>query len=291
MVVAIDRNVWPGSPPPGVEAVTLDVSQFDHLMRALHDAGRIDRIVHAAYMMGEHAEADPFGAAQINVIGTNNVFESARQLNIDRVGFVGSQGIYGAQQAYGDRDLDEDDSPRVADMGLHYSHTKMLNEYTAEQYTVLYGCDIRTLRAPVLFGHGRTRGLTQWASTFASNPAQGRPVHLPFSATASICMGYIDDYTNQLLTLLDADEPARSVYNAGGSIVTGGELRDAVLRHVPDASITFDDSVPHLRYAHRVTGRTFNHEMGLSPPSLVDRVGDHVVAAREAMSARLGALR
>ena len=279
-VVSIDRSRGNGAVGSGSLFLEADVARLGDLLRVLSEVAPVRRIFHAAYLMGELAEADPYEAARVNVLGTVNVFEAARLLGVERVGFVGSQGIYGGQVLYGDRDIDEDDSPRAADIDLNYTHSKLLNEYTARQYFDRHGVDVRTLRAPILFGHGRTRGLTRWASSFASDPVAGRSVHLPFSAEASVCMSYVDDYVDQLLRLMEAENCTLRVYNGGGYILTGDEIRNAVSRHIPNSTLTFDPTVTRLRYAHRIPGKRFREEFEYSFPPFVDRVSDHIEVAR-----------
>ena len=131
--------------------------------------------------MGAEAEADPPGAMRVNAHGTANLFAEAAARGVKRILFASSESVYGNSQAiYGDRPVTEDDFCSPRDHVLNYSLTKLLNEHLAAKYEAKYGTATVSLRVAIAYGPGRRRGTTVWASDFASLPALGKPVTLPF---------------------------------------------------------------------------------------------------------------
>ncbi len=61
-----------------------DVTQLPHLLEAINTHG-VTRIIHMAALLLPDTEDRPHFAMQVNIGGTNNVFEAARWCGIERV--------------------------------------------------------------------------------------------------------------------------------------------------------------------------------------------------------------
>ena len=70
---------------------------------------QVDRIVHMAALLPPDTEDRPHYAMQVNIGGTNNVFEGARWTGIQRVVYASSIAVYGVQNTFGQRPITEDD--------------------------------------------------------------------------------------------------------------------------------------------------------------------------------------
>lgn len=274
-VVAVDSSPIPDGP---YRQRRVDVRQLHDIMSVL-EGEDFDVIVTSAYMLAHASEANPFDAMHVNVVGTINVLEAARLAGVRRVVMISSQGIYGPQEPYGERSLSEADYPVAGDLKLNYSYSKLLNEYTANQYRELFDMDVRVIRGAVLFGHGRSRS-TAWSTHFASSPAVGQPIRLPFPHTDAASMVYIDDFAEQVVRLTVAGSTQHWLYNSGGHTIRGSEMRDVVLAHVPDADITFDEDSAPLPYANLIDGSRFAREFDFTLPPFEQRVIDHINTAR-----------
>lgn len=142
----------------------------------------------------------------VNALGTANIFEAACRAGVGRILFLSSESVYGPQSAYGERPVTEEDY-----------------------------C------APRVYGAGRTRGTTVWASDFCSLPAQGLPVTLPFPADDANCYIYVEDLTEQIYLLSLTPALAHRIYNTGGHTAQGSELAALVRAALPSARIEFRD--------------------------------------------------
>ena len=71
-----------------------DITQLPQLMEAVNALG-VKRIIHMAALLPPDTEERPHFAMQVNIGGTNNVFEAARWCGIERVVYASSIAVYG----------------------------------------------------------------------------------------------------------------------------------------------------------------------------------------------------
>src|SRR4030042_1946479 len=112
-----------------------DVSQLEDILNAMK-LYSIDRVINLAFLLPGVVEANPRLSVKVNQLGMCNAFEAARLAGVSRVVYASSEGVYGPQDEYGDREVTEDDPmhPQSA-----YAIAKQLSEILAAQYTELYG--------------------------------------------------------------------------------------------------------------------------------------------------------
>ena len=79
-----------------------DITQLPQLMEAVNAHG-VKRIIHMAALLPPETEERPHFAMQVNIGGTNNVFEAARWCGIERVVYASSIAVYGVQDTFGER--------------------------------------------------------------------------------------------------------------------------------------------------------------------------------------------
>ena len=265
----------------GAEVMPMDVSD-ERAVVAVFDKHRdITHCVHLAYLMSAEVEANPPLGVKVNVLGMVNLFESAVRHKLTRVVFASSETVYGAsQKVYGDRPVTEDDFCSPADHFFTYGMMKVLNEFMAQKYVTKHSISLATVRPPVVFGHGRKRGSVLWAEAFASNPALGQPVQLPFSADSRETWIYKDDCAEQMIRLALKPQLAHFAYNNGGDCVSGHELAAAVRHWLPDAKIDFDESRPTTPLIDWQDGRRLENEIQFKPRPLLEGVRAHINQAR-----------
>ena len=154
-----------------------DVTQLPHLLEAINNHG-VRRIIHMAALLPPDTEDRPHYAMQVNIGGTNNVFEAARWSGIERVVYASSIAVYGVQDTFGQRPINEDD---LNDPINVYGMTKSVNDFSARRYVERYGLDLRGIRICTVFGHGRVTGMTGMiGGLMMSLPAIGQPISMPF---------------------------------------------------------------------------------------------------------------
>ena len=265
----------------GADVMTMDVSD-DRAVAAVFDKHRdITHCIHLAYLMSAEVEANPPLGVKVNVLGMVNLFEAAVRHKLARVVFASSETVYGASQnVYGNRPVTEDDFCSPADHFFTYGMMKVLNEFMGQKYVLKHGISLACVRPPVVFGHGRKRGSVLWAEAFASNPALGQPVQLPFSANSRETWVYKDDCAEQMVRLALKPQLAHFAYNNGGDCVSGHELAAAVHHWIPNAQITFDETKPTTPLIDWQDGRRLEDEIQFKPRPLLEGVRAHINQAR-----------
>jgi UDP-glucose 4-epimerase len=265
----------------GADVMPMDVSDDRAVADVFAKHRDITHCIHLAYLMSAEVEANPPLGVKVNVLGMVNLFEAAMRHKLARVVFASSETVYGAsQKVYGDRPVNEEDFCSPADHFFTYGMMKVLNEFMAQKYVAKHGISLACVRPPVVFGHGRKRGSVLWAEAFASNPAVGQPVQLPFSANSRETWIYKDDCAEQMVRLALKPQLAHFAYNNGGDCVSGNELAAAVRHWIPNAQITFDETKPTTPLIDWQDGRRLENEIEFKPRPLLAGVRAHINQAR-----------
>jgi nucleoside-diphosphate-sugar epimerase len=265
----------------GAEFVDLDVGDATTIEAVFAEHRDVTHCIHLAYLMSAEVEANPPLGASVNVLGMTHMFEAAARYDLQRLVFTSSETVYGASQAaYGERPVVEDDFCAPASHFFTYGAMKILNEFMAEKYVAARGARIACTRPAVVFGHGRKRGAVLWAGEFASLPAVGKPVRLPFSSSARDTWIYKDDCAEQLVRLALAPRLEHFAYNNGGDCVSGAELTAAVRHWLPAAEIEFDEEMPRTPLIDWQSGERLAGELGFRPRPFLEGVRAHINEAR-----------
>jgi nucleoside-diphosphate-sugar epimerase len=221
-----------------------DVTQVPHLTEAIN-LHSVDRIIHMAAMLPPDTEDRPHFGMLVNIQGTNNVFEVARWTGIKRVVYASSIAVYGTQEPFGDRPINEDDQHGPVNV---YGMTKSANDFSASAYRQKFGLDIRGVRISTVFGHGRVTGMTGMiGGLLVSMPAIGESIDLPFHPDEASSMIHAADAAEIFVRIALAENLNHPVYLSGGHLASVGDMAEQVRQLIPDAQITTGDQrVPHV---------------------------------------------
>ena len=270
--------------------ISLDVSNRAQVEQVFQQHAGITHVIHLAYLMSAEVEADHHRGASVNILGMVNMFDMVVEHQLARLVFASSETIYGANHsAYGDENyaVKEEDYCSLDDHFYTYGVMKMLNEFTAKKYIKNKGVSIASMRPPVVYGDGRMRGSVLWACEFATNPALGKEVHLPFSKDARDCWIYVDDVAEQFVRLTLKPTLKHFTYNNGGHSVTAAELMETVASIVPDAKYSFDESVKRTSLVDRCDSTRLEEEIDFVPRSLAEGIRTQIEEARNREEAQL----
>lgn len=253
-----------------------DITQLPHLLEAVQRHG-VDRIVHMAALLPPDTEERPHFGMQVNIGGTNNVFEAARWMNVARVVYASSIAVYGVQETFGERPLTEDDLTAPINV---YGFTKAANDFAAAKYRERYGLDLRGIRIGTVFGHGRTTGMTGMiGGLMVSLPALGQPVAMPFDPGEASPMIHAEDAAEIFVQVALSGSLNHHVYLTGGHLATIGDMADLVRKFIPEAQITTgEQAVPHV---YLVDNSRMLADVGYELAPLEVRVREHIEDARE----------
>jgi nucleoside-diphosphate-sugar epimerase len=262
------------------DSVLMDVSDFRDVMAVFHKHPDITHTIHLAYVMGPLVDENTSLSTRVNILGMTHMFEATVHHKLSRLVFTSSETVSGpSQHVYGDRPVTEDD---FCDPGSHtftYAVMKLLNEHMGRRYVERYRANIVCTRPPVVFGHGRKRSAVMWAEHFASKPAVGEPVTLPFGPQTRDTWIYKDDCAEQLVLLALKPKLTHFVYNNGGHCVTAAQIATIVRKWIPVAQIAFTEGAGTPLIDHQ-DGTRLIREIDFAPRPLEEGVRAHINEAR-----------
>jgi UDP-glucose 4-epimerase len=262
------------------DAVPMDVADFRDVMAVFQKHSDMTHAIHLAYVMGPLVDENTSLSTRVNILGMTHMFEVALHQKLARLVFTSSETVYGPSQArFGDRPVTECDFCDPSTHTFTYAVMKLLNEHMGRRYVERRAANIVCARPPVVFGHGRKRSAVMWAEHFASKPAVGEPVTLPFAPETRDTWIYKDDCAEQLVRLALKPKLAHFAYNNGGKCVTAAELAAIVKKWLPDAQINFTPGAG-TPLIDRQDGTRLMREIDFVPRALEEGVRAHINEAR-----------
>ncbi|MBI4166515.1 MAG: SDR family oxidoreductase [Acidobacteria bacterium] len=242
-----------------VRFVQGDVISFDEVDRCIAEHG-ITHAIHMAAFQVPACAADPLAGARVNILGTINVFESARKRKdlIKRVVYASSAAVFGPEEFYGHGTVLEGAQLQP---GTHYGVFKQCNEGNARVYFLNNGISSAGLRPWAVYGVGRDQGITSGPTKAIKAVVLGRPYSLKF--TGRIDMQYADDCAKIFLMCAEKDLPGARTYT----------LRGAVMQ-VEDFIKTLGEVAPNSQGLVRAEGKALPIAADLDDSALVQDVGE-----------------
>ena len=265
-----------------LEVKELDISKQNNINQ-IFTQEEFSHVICCGYQMSNMIDNNPVRGAEINIIGMTNLFEAAIKYKIQRLVFPSSESVYGtSQKIYGDRPVKEDDYCGLQHHLFTYAVMKLLNEFMAQKYVKTHSISIACTRPSVVFGYGRKRSSLMWAEDFATLPALGKPVHLPFPEDNKDNWIYVEDCAEQMVQLAIKEKINHFVYNTGSETVSGKELAAIIKQIVPEAQITFDNSAAYTPFIDVQDDKRIREELLFKPRSLKEGILAHMNEARKA---------
>ena len=224
------------------KSVRGDVSELEDIMNAIKTYS-IDRIVNWAFILpGTVLQTNPRLSVKVNALGMSNAFEAARLAGIKRVVYASSEGVYGPQNEYGDREVTEDDAMHP---GSAYALMKQFAEVLAAQYAQQTDIKFTALRPTIGYGHGGvTPLLIKQFGDLISLPAVGKPFSVEADGTSTSSLATADDIGKLTTILIKADSSPHTAYNVGTPPTSFRDAAKVVKKYFPDAQITFGKQAP-----------------------------------------------
>jgi UDP-glucuronate 4-epimerase len=195
----------------------------------------VNHIIHLGALQVPFCKANPVLGAEVNVVGTLNIFEGAGAANISHVTYASSIAVYGKAEEY-PAGLVQHDAPRKP--STLYGAYKQCNEQNARTYFQDFGLSSTALRPYIVYGIGRDQGMTSDPTKAMLAAAGNKSFHMNLGGTAQYQLA--SDAAQQFIEA--ADNPAEGAYafNLGTPPVTMQSIVDAIKIIIPDAQITFE---------------------------------------------------
>ena len=202
---------------------TGDIADSNAVVKTL-EAVRPCALIHLAALQVPFCKADPVAGAKVNVVGTVNVFEAARQIGIKRLAYASSVAAHGA--------IEEG----LGTMRTLYGAYKYCDEQIAKVYSEDWGVHSVGIRPGVVYGIGRDQGLTSKTTTAILAAAAGKSYTVPFSGGVSWLYGA--EVASAFIHAVSRERTGAPVFDMNGVYAPVEEGLRILNELAPSAAIT-----------------------------------------------------
>lgn len=243
-----------------------DVSDPTDVVRAVKETGAT-HVIHLAALLTTTARENPRLAQDVNIQGTNNVFEAARILDdqVERVAWASSAAVYAPPTNYddgGDWWVDEDD---LVYPDTLYGATKEYNEHQARVYFEDHDVSHVGLRPTVAYGPYRETGGSAFLANIVEKPALGESFSVEYG-DQHVDWQHVRDIAQAFrkAAFVDENRLSRRIYNVRGELATIREAVETMREIVPDADLTVTDE-GELPWTQKLDMTAAREDLGYDP--------------------------
>ncbi|HHY46037.1 MAG TPA: NAD-dependent epimerase/dehydratase family protein [Firmicutes bacterium] len=191
------------------ELLEIDIRDFEGMRSRL--SGGYDVIVHLAAKVGVRPSIErPMEYQDVNVRGTQNLLELARQLGVKQFVFASSSSVYGVNPNVPWR---EDDNVLLPISP--YAATKVAGELLGHVYSYLYGIRFVALRFFTVYGPRQRPDLA--IHKFARKILREETIPIYGDGSTSRDYTYVDDIIQGIQAAMDYDGNAYEIINLGNN--------------------------------------------------------------------------
>lgn len=281
-VVAVDRQAAPAGLPPELPAsVPLQLGDVTDkaAMIALAKSRPISAIIHLAGLITMACERDPDACMRVNLGGTHNMLDAAREANIPTFVFASTISVYGPHV---EQPMVEGVTP--AEPLTWYGQAKILGEQLGLYYQRRWGIDFRAARMAAIVGPSRVAvgSATMYTSLILEKAALGEPYETDVDPEAGTPVLYARDCARGLAALATAPSAPRRIYHLSTGLVTAQQLVDIAKSRVPDAQITFNTDaalgpVSKISSKWDLSIKAAEEDLGWTPAFTVESMADDLM--------------
>jgi nucleoside-diphosphate-sugar epimerase len=270
-VISLDRVKSQSS--LSAQSYECDITKAQQLQDILASSpGPIESIVHLASTLRTASLKDPYRATEVNILGTLNVLEAARNFGAGRLVFASSVSIYGSKKSQDDISEAEPTTPEDV-----YGAAKQYLEVLGEAYGRKYGIQFEALRIPIVVGPGPIGASSSpWRTDIfdALRENNRREILIPFAEDETLSIVHVEDLAKAFSTLLNAPTISHSIYNAPCETWRLADLKNQLESLSPKLRIRFGDAAI-AGFPRRLNCERFKREFNLLP-SLAKRLQETV---------------
>ena len=232
-----------------------DITDRAAVLSALRES-EAQRVIHLAGLQVPSCKADPVTGALVNVVGTLNVFEAARETKANSVVYASSAAVYGIN----DEEVALDESA-PCEPSTHYGVFKLTNEGNARIYFLDHGLSSVGLRPLTVYGVNRDTGLTSDPTKAMKSAVLGRPFHIRF--TGATDFQYVADTAAAFIACAGKAPAGAHVFNLHGETLTVDRIADFINEEARADLITF--SGPPIPIAPAIDDSAIKRAIGPLP--------------------------
>ncbi len=200
---------------------------------------KIDTIYHMSAILSAVGEKNPHLAWDVNINGTYNILEVAREHNLTRVFVPSSIAVFGPETP-------QDNTPQetVLKPKTMYGVTKVAGELLCDYYVKRFGLDVRGCRYPGIISHETLPGggTTDYAVAIYYEAIKNKRYTCFVREDTRLPMMYMADCLKATIDLMEADFSRlkhHSDFNVTAMSFTAGELAAEIKKHIPEFKCEF----------------------------------------------------
>ncbi|HEV8366382.1 MAG TPA: NAD(P)-dependent oxidoreductase [Pyrinomonadaceae bacterium] len=214
-----------------VRFIAGDITDKTAVRSALESSGA-QRVIHLAGLQVPTCKADPVSGAMVNVVGTLNLFEAAKETGTQGVIYASSAAVYGMND-----DNTAIDETVECEPSTHYGVFKRTNEGNARIYFLDHGISSIGLRPLTVYGVNRDTGLTSDPTKAMKAAVLGRPFHIRFSGSTDF--QYVADTAAAFVACVDQLPLGAFVFNLHGDTVAVSQVANIINQKANGDLVTF----------------------------------------------------
>ncbi len=199
----------------------------------------IDTIYHMSAILSAVGEKNPHLAWDVNINGTYNILEVAREHDMTRIFIPSSIAVFGPETP-------RDNTPQetVLKPKTMYGVTKVAGELLCDYYVKRFGLDVRGCRYPGIISHETLPGggTTDYAVAIYYEAVKNKRYTCFVREDTRLPMMYMPDCLKAAIDLMEADFSRlkhHSDFNVTAMSFSAGELAAEIKKHIPEFSCDF----------------------------------------------------
>jgi nucleoside-diphosphate-sugar epimerase len=240
---------------------------------------RITHIVHTASMLTAASKERPSAAFSVNILGTANILEAARLMDVSQVTYASSTAVYGNTDE--EEVVDEDHPQKPVTL---YGASKLLGEHCGLVYSQDYGIGFNALRFPIVYGPGQSRRGFIGTKEVVEKPVQGLPAKVPVGGDQKYDTVYVKDVADAIISACFVGKTEHRLFNIGlGATHSLRDMASIVGKSIPGSTFELG---PGFDIAEPVKGplniKRARAELGYEPKFDLNKgVRDYIQTLRD----------
>jgi nucleoside-diphosphate-sugar epimerase len=199
----------------------------------------IDIIFHMAALLSGVGEQNPWRAWDVNVNGTYNILEIAREHNVKKVFCPSSIAVFGPETPKLSTPQETILKPRTM-----YGVTKVTGELLTNYYFEKFGLDVRGCRYPGIISNKTPPGggTTDYAVEIFYHALKYKKYECFLKPETTLPMMYMPDCINATIQLMNSplkNLKHRTDYNLSAISFNPQELVNEISKHIPNFVVTY----------------------------------------------------
>jgi nucleoside-diphosphate-sugar epimerase len=201
---------------------------------------KIDTIYHMSAILSAVGEKNPQLAWDVNMNGTYNILEVAREREMTRVFVPSSIAAFGPETP-----RDRTPQETILLPKTMYGVTKVAGELLCDYYVKRFGLDVRGCRYPGIISYETLPGggTTDYAVAIFFEAVKNKKYTCYLREDTRLPMMYMPDCLKATLDLMEADFSKlkhHSDFNVTAMSFSAGELAAEIKKHIPELAVDYN---------------------------------------------------